>query len=72
MKTARTILTTLGVALTTVPAYAGARADHSGLLVWSFLGLCAMIVAAQVVPAGLLLVGMIRGLVGKRAPLEAE
>ncbi|MBI5440353.1 MAG: hypothetical protein HY900_03980 [Deltaproteobacteria bacterium] len=72
MKTIRTALTTLALALTAAPALAvdGARADHSGVLVWAFLGLCAMIVAAQVVPAALMLVGMVRGVFAK--PVEAE
>lgn len=39
----------------------GARADHSGLLVWAFLGLCALIVLAQVVPSVVLLVELTRG-----------
>jgi hypothetical protein len=69
MKTTRTALTTLALCLAAVPALAetGARIDHSGILVWAFLGLCAMIVVAQVVPAVLMVMGMIKGLVGKTA-----
>jgi hypothetical protein len=67
MKTARTILNTLATTLAAVPALAatGARVDHSGILVWAFLGLCALIVVAQIVPAALLLVEMVKGLVTK-------
>jgi hypothetical protein len=73
MKTTRTALTTLALTLATAPAFAaaGTRADHSGILVWAFLGMCAMIVVAQLAPAALLAVGMIKGLVGK-AKREVE
>ena len=43
-----------------------AREDHSGLVVWVFLGFCALIVMAQLVPAMLLLIGMVKGLVTGR------
>lgn len=48
---------------TRAPAWAAdvARADHSGLWVWAFLGLCALIVLAQLAPALMLLVGLVRG-----------
>ena len=35
--------------------------DDNGIFVWVFLGFCAMIVLAQVVPAVLLLTGMVKG-----------
>ena len=67
MKTTRTALTTLATLLAAAPTLAatGARSDHSGILVWAFLGMCALIVVAQVVPAALLLVEMVKGLVTK-------
>ena len=70
MKTTRTALTTLVTTLAAAPAFAavGARVDHSGILVWAFLGLCALIVVAQVVPAAVLLVEMVKGLVTKAEP----
>jgi hypothetical protein len=34
------------------------RTDHSGILVWMFLGFCALIVVAQVVPALMMMVGV--------------
>ena len=44
------------------PAFAApAYTDHSGLLVWSFLGFCALIVVAQVMPAVMMMVGMVKG-----------
>lgn len=47
---------------TATPALAGGREDTSGIFVWAFLGLCALIIAAQVVPAVLMMVGAARGM----------
>ena len=35
--------------------------DNSGLLVWPFLGFCAVIVVAQVLPAVMMMVGIVKG-----------
>lgn len=40
---------------------AGPRQDSSGLVVWIFLGFCALIVVAQLVPAMLMALGLIKG-----------
>ncbi|NTW98709.1 MAG: hypothetical protein HGB35_02025 [Geobacteraceae bacterium] len=58
-------LTTLMGILAPVTAFAatGAREDTSGIFVWVFLGLCALIVVAQVIPALLLMTGMGKGIV---------
>ena len=66
MKTAITTIAATLATATTALAANGARVDHSGFLVWAFLGLCAMIVVAQLAPAVMLVVGMIKGLVGTR------
>lgn len=43
------------------PAFAAAGAtEHSGILVWAFIGFFALIVVAQLVPAFLMLVGVLR------------
>jgi multidrug efflux pump subunit AcrB len=58
------ITTTLATIATLVPMAAfasGGRVDESGIFIWVFLGFCAMIVVAQVVPAVLLMVGMAKG-----------
>ncbi len=71
MKTAKRIATAIATwAATTPAAFAAetARHDHSGILVWAFLGMCAMIVVAQVFPAALMVLGMVRGLVSPRVP----
>ena len=63
MKTTTKIYTTLLTTLVPATALAatGGREDTSGLFVWAFLGLCALIVAAQVVPALLMTVGAVKG-----------
>jgi len=35
--------------------------DNSGIFVWIFLGFCALIIMAQVIPAILLMFGMVKG-----------
>ena len=58
------INTTLATIATMAPVAAfaaGGRVDDSGIFVWVFLGFCALIVVAQVVPALLLLFGMAKG-----------
>ena len=72
MKTTMRALGTAAVAtmVTAAPAFAAPTySDNSGLLVWSFLGFCALIVVAQVMPAVMMMVGMVKGAV---APAEAK
>lgn len=58
---------------TVVPALAasGAREDNSGVFVWLFLGFCALIIVAQVIPAVLMMLGFAKGL-KKEQPLAKE
>ena len=60
MKALATILTTIAPA--TAFAASGAREDGSGIFVWVFLGFCALIVVAQIIPAVLLMFGMAKGI----------
>jgi hypothetical protein len=60
MKTLATIIGTIAPA--TAFAASTPRVDDSGLFVWIFLGFCALIVAAQLMPALLLMFGMAKGL----------
>ncbi|WP_305046373.1 hypothetical protein [Geoalkalibacter sp.] len=39
---------------------ASAREDSSGIVVWVFLGFCALIVVAQLMPAVLMMLGVIK------------
>ena len=62
----RAIITTTFATIAAAPVTAfaaGGRVDDSGIFVWVFLGFCAMIVVAQVVPAVLLMTGMVKGVV---------
>ncbi|MEW6488186.1 MAG: hypothetical protein AB1578_09775 [Thermodesulfobacteriota bacterium] len=64
--TARTLyltaIATVAPAATALAA-TGTRQDTSGIFVWAFLGFCALIVAAQVVPAILMAIGAAKGAV---------
>lgn len=58
---------------TAAPAFAAPEyTDHSGLLVWAFLGFCAVIVVAQVMPALMMMVGMAKGLGTETKEAEAH
>jgi hypothetical protein len=61
----RALITTIVGTLAPVTAMAasGVREDTSGIFVWVFLGFCALIVVAQVIPAILLMTGMVKGVV---------
>ena len=61
--TLRTIATAVAATMATAaPACAApAYTEHSGLLVWSFLGFCAVIVVAQVMPAVMMIIGAAKG-----------
>ena len=63
MKTTKRLAATLIATLApAAPALAaGTREDTSGLYVWVFLGFCALIVAAQIVPAALMVIGAAKG-----------
>ena len=74
MNAIRNLLAALAVVVTTSsPALAaGARSDHSGLVVWMFLGFCGLIVVAQLVPAILMLIGMAKGVAADPLPAEVH
>lgn len=62
MRATRPVAATLATLAAATPAIAATgRHDTSGIFVWVFLGLCAAIVAAQVVPAILMLFGAAKG-----------
>ncbi|MDD2897361.1 MAG: hypothetical protein PHI31_01480 [Desulfuromonadaceae bacterium] len=72
----RALITTIAGTLAPVTAFAasGLREDNSGIFVWIFLGFCALIVVAQIVPALLLMTGMVKGVVAavKEEKVEAK
>ena len=51
LKLGYVVVITLLIAATNVWAAEGVRCDNSGIFVWAFLGICALIVVAQLVPA---------------------
>ncbi|WP_129126516.1 hypothetical protein [Geomonas oryzae] len=70
---ARTYINTIiATAATATTAFAanGAQADEPGLLVWAFMGFAAVIVAGQLVPAAMLVIGAVKAIFAK--PEEAK
>lgn len=71
--TLRTILTAAAVLGTTTLAQAAtAQDDGSQLVVWAFLGMCALIVILQIVPLIILAFGMVKALFKGKEGLPAE
>ena len=58
----RVLATLMGIIAPATAFAAGAREDSSGIFVWVFLGFCALIVVAQIIPAILLMFGMAKGI----------
>jgi hypothetical protein len=61
----RALITTIATVASLAPVAAfaaGGRVDDCGMFVWMFLGFCALIVVAQVVPAVLLMCGLVKGI----------
>ena len=65
-------LSWLLVSATPVLAAGAVREDHSSIVVWAFLGFCALIVIAQLLPALLLLTGLVKGAVAPREMAEEK
>ena len=59
-----TIIATIATA-TSAFAANGAQADEPGLLVWAFMGFAAVIVAGQLVPAAMLVIGAVKAILVK-------
>lgn len=64
-----TIIATMGIT-TSAFAASGALEDNSGIFVWAFLGMCALIVIGQLLPTVLLMLGFAKG-VTKEKKTEA-
>lgn len=73
MKTANMLMTMIVVLTNATAAFAApAREDNSGIIVWAFLGFCALIVIAQVIPAILMMIGAARGFLPEKKAEEAN
>jgi len=69
---ARTSLLTTGfLTLATSAFAAGSAGTGSGLLVWLFLGFFGLIVATQLVPAVMLMIGIAKGVTTSSEATEA-
>jgi hypothetical protein len=63
MKTLATLIGTIAPA--TAFAAGNAPAGDDGIFVWIFLGFFAMIVVGQLIPAVMLIVGLVKGITAK-------
>ena len=70
MRTA--INTLIATIATTTTAFAanGAANEEPGILAWAFIGFCAVVLVGQLVPAAMLIIGMVKGLA--TAPKEVK
>jgi hypothetical protein len=63
MKTLTALIGTMAPA--TAFAAANTPAGNDGIFVWIFLGFFAMIVVGQLIPAAMLLIGLVKGITAK-------
>ncbi len=64
--TTRIAAATLALSALAAPAFAASRSDNSGIVVWLFLGFCGLIVAAQLVPALLVMFGFAKAVMAPK------
>lgn len=62
-----TLAATLLLNASEVFAAGAGRVDHSGIVVWAFLGFCALILIAQLLPAVFMLIGAAKALQAPKA-----
>lgn len=68
-----TAVSSLVVLVSPVLAATGGREDSSNVLVYAFLGICALVIFLQMVPVLSLTYGLIKGVFsGKKSNLEEE
>jgi hypothetical protein len=68
----RTLATLIGIiAPATAFAAAGVTDEGNGIFVWIFLGFFAVIVVGQLIPAFMLITGLVKGIIAK-AETKAE
>ena len=69
----KALATIMGIiAPATAFAASGASNEGSGIFVWIFLGFFAMIVVGQLVPAIMLITGLVKGIVAKKVTNAEE
>ncbi|RNC67415.1 MAG: hypothetical protein ED859_14795 [Desulfuromonadales bacterium] len=67
---ASAVATVLG-SVSSAFAASGAREDNSGVFAWIFLGFCALIIVAQLIPSVLTTIGMAKGVADSVGRKEA-
>ena len=75
MKGTRTALLTLAASAglaTNLFAASAERVDSSSILIWAFLGMCALIVILQLMPAMMLVFGMIKAVFSSEEQKQAR
>lgn len=55
---------------TSALASTAGRVDNSGFIVWAFLGFCALIVVAQLVPALMVMLGIVKAVASPKEHAE--
>jgi hypothetical protein len=69
----KALATIMGIiAPATAFAASGASDEGSGIFVWIFLGFFAMIVVGQLVPAIMLITGLVKGILAKKVTNAEE
>ena len=53
-------------------AASGAQSQESGLLIYFFIGFFALIVVSQLVPAAILFIGMVRGVMARPEKIPVD
>ena len=61
----RALATVLGIIAPATAFAASGSGEDSGIFVWIFLGFFAMIVVGQLVPAFMLIIGLVKGITAK-------
>jgi len=69
----KALATIMGIiAPATAFAASGASEEGSGIFVWIFLGFFAVIVVGQLIPAVMLITGLVKGIVAKKVTNAEE
>ena len=70
----RALITTIIGTIAPATAFAAStpHIDNSGIFSWIFLGFCALIVVMQVMPAVLMMAGVVKALKGNPAAVAAN
>ena len=69
MKWLLNVMLVIGTA-TSAFAGSGASEDNSGFLVWGFLGMCGLIVALQLLPTVMVMLGFAKAVGGEKEKVE--